>query len=398
MLSAREALDIILSSVRTMPAETVDLRQTHGRVLAEQIIAAESVPPFDNSAMDGYALRSEDVGSVPRNLKIIGEVAAGKIFMGRVGPGEAVRIMTGGKIPPGADAVVQQEWTEALNEHQIKVLRPVTAGHNIRRAGEDIAEGQIVLEPGCELRAAQVGVLASLGRTSVTLYRTPKVAFLATGDELVEVGQPLEPGKIRNSNSYTLSGLLEELGAEAIDLGIARDDRTELKEKLLEGLHADALLTSGGVSVGKHDLVQNVMREIGVEIKFWKVNIKPGMPFLFGAFEDKPVFGLPGNPVSTMVTFLQFVRPALRKMMGVRNPEKSLRLRAELTEEISKRDAKRHFVRGTLETENGMLKVRPTGTQSSAVLTSLSRANCLIIIPEMTESLKKREMVEVELL
>lgn len=398
MLSAKEARETILSSVSVTSTEVVQLHDAHWRVLAETIIAGENIPPFDNSAMDGYAVCSRDVANPPAVLNIVGEVSAGEVFEDGLQPGEAIRIMTGSRIPRGADAVVQVEWTEKVDDARVRILKTVPGGHNIRRAGEDIQKDQVVLESGCELRAAELGVLASLGRESVKVYRVPTVAFLTTGNELVEVGEPLKPGKIRNSNAYTIRALIEETGARPVDLGVARDDRDEIREKLSRGLRSDALVTSGGVSVGSYDLVHEVIKELGVEIKFWSVNIKPGMPFLFGMYNNIPAFGLPGNPVSTIVTFLQFVRPGLRKMMGLRFPEKSIRFRAELAEEIEKKDSKRHFIRGILETHNGTLRVRTTGSQSSAVLTSLVKADCLIIVPEEAGSLKKGDIVEVELL
>lgn len=398
MLSAKEAQDIVLSSVPTLEREHVDIINAHGRVLAEEIIAAENIPPFDNSAMDGFAVRAHDVSNAPILLKIIGEVSAGQLFSHELRPGEAIRVMTGGQVPPGADAVVQVEWTGTAGENQVRVQRAVTVGLNIRRAGEDIQKGQVVLQSGRELRAAELGVLASLGRKSVNVYQVPRVAFIATGNELLEVDQPLEPGKIRNSNSYTVSALIKEIGAHPVDLGIARDSRHELRNKILQGLGSDALVTTGGVSVGNYDLVQTVMKEIGIEIKLWKVNIKPGMPFLFGMYESTPVFGLPGNPVSTMVTFLKFVKPALRKMMGVSPPEAGFRLRAELAHDLKKTDGKRHFIRGILESQDGKFTVRTTGSQSSGVLSSLVKANCLIVVPEHVGTLKKGDSAEVELL
>ncbi len=398
MISAQEASEIILSAVCTIGQETVDLTAAHERVLAENIIATENIPPFDNSAMDGYAVCGEDVANPPVMLTLVGEVSAGQAPARGLQRGEAIRIMTGGQLPPGANAVVQLEWTEVVNDGRVRIQRPVTVGHNIRRAGEDIQEGQTVLEGGRELRAAELGVLASLGLKSVEVHRVPHVAILATGNELIEGDKPLEPGKIRNSNSYTLRALIKETKALPVDLGIARDSRDQLKGKILEGLASDALVTSGGVSVGSYDLVQAVMKELGVGIRFWKVNIKPGMPFLFGVYKGKPVFGLPGNPVSTMVTFLKFVQPAIQKMRGMRHPEREFYLRAELLQDIRKTDGKRHFVRGVLENQSGRLTVRTTGSQSSNVLTSLVRANCLILISEETEFLKKGHLVEVELL
>jgi molybdopterin molybdotransferase len=398
MLNVAQALDIILSSVAIVPRELLSLSDAHRRILADAVIASEDIPPFDNSAVDGYAVRFEDVSSPSVILNIVGEVGAGETTSPEVRTGEAVRIMTGGKVPAGANAVVPVEGTEPVDPTHVRVSRAISLGQNIRRAGEDIQKGERVLNAGLELRAAELGVLASLGRKSVEVYRRPRAAFLATGNELIDVDEPLQGGKIRNSNSYTLRALIEEAGAIPLDLGIARDDAAELRAKLLKGFDAEALITSGGVSVGRYDLVQEVLEGLGVEIKFWKVNMKPGMPFLFGMYHTTPVFGLPGNPVSTMVTFLQLVRPALRRMMGVSVSEKRIPIRAELAEDIEKTDGKRHFLRGVAETRNGILTVRTTETQSSGVLTSLVKANCLIVVPEDTDLLRSGDFVEIEFL
>jgi molybdopterin molybdotransferase len=398
LLSADRALEIIVSSVSPGDVEVVELRETHNRVLAEEIVAVEDVPPFDNSGMDGYAVRAEDVAQVPVELELVGEVAAGQAALRELGPMQAIRIMTGGIVPSVATAVVQAEWTEPVDSTHVRVLNSVPPRHNIRGAGEDIRRGEKIFGKGRELRAAELGVLASLGRKTVEVYRVLRVAVLATGDELVDIDQPLTPGKIRNSNSYALLALLRETSVLFADLGVTGDDRADLREKILRGLESDVLVTTGGASVGDYDLVQEVLKEIGVEIKFWRVNIKPGMPLLFGLYMGKPVFGLPGNPVSTFVTFIKFVRPALRKMMGVCSPEKGIRMQAHLEHEIRKSDHKRHFVRAVLNSNGEALTVRSTGSQTSNVLTSLVKANCLMIIPEQVDFLKKGDLVEVELL
>lgn len=330
-------MDIIVSSVSPGEVEVVGLHEAHERVLAEEIIAAEDVPPFDNSAMDGFAVQAEDIAQSPAVLRLVGEVSAGQVATRELSHDEAIRIMTGGKIPSGADAVVQIEWTESVDGTNVRVLNSVPPGHNIRRAGEDIRRGEKVFGKGRELRAAELGVLASLGKKTVEVYRVPRVAVLATGNELVEIDQPLTVGRIRNSNSYALLALLRETNVLSVDLGVAGDDRSDLRKKILRGLESDALVTTGGASVGSYDLVQEVLKEIGVEIKFWKVSVKPGMPLLFGLYKGKPVFGLPGNPVSTFVTFVKFVRPALRKMMGACSLEKGIRLWARLEHEVKKR-------------------------------------------------------------
>ncbi len=398
MISAQEARRIIAESVRSIGTVTLSFEHTIGSVLAEVIVSEENIPSFDNSAMDGFAVHSEDCANVPVVLKITDELPAGISSNRKIERGECATIMTGAKIPFGCNAVIQQEWTEQINQLQVRLLRSVTAGHNIRHAGDDIKKGEEVLERGQKIRPQEVGVLASLGKQFITVYRKPTIAILATGNELVEINKPLAEGKIRNSNLYTLKSLVSELGCDVIDLGIGRDDKHELTVKLAQGLKADMLITSGGVSVGKFDFLRETLKELGVEEKFWKVNIKPGMPLFFGMFKEKPVFGLPGNPVSSFVTFIEFVKPAILQMSGSKITDETIQLKAMLENEIIKKDGKRHFVRGILENRNSTLIVRTTGTQSSNVLTSLSKANCLIHLPEERELFRAGDDVEVELL
>jgi molybdopterin molybdotransferase len=345
--------------------------------------------------MDGYAVRSED-RLAP--LRVVGELAAGDVPAVPVRPGEAIAIMTGAMLPEGCTAVVQQEWTELRADGTVVLLKQVTPGHNIRKAGSDIALGETALPKGTLLRPQELGLLASLGREFVTVARRPSAAILTTGSELADLRRPLTPGKIRNSNAYVLAGLVEEAGAEGRQLGIATDDPAAIGAKIAEGLRADILITSGGVSVGKFDIVATLLAEAGVRLHVAKVNIKPGMPLLFGTLGATAVFGLPGNPVSAMVTFLQFVRPALFQMLGRPSGAGRVALRARIEHEIVKTDAKRHYVRGVLSLRDGQLSVRSTGSQVSNILTSLARANCLIILPEMVERVSPDDHVEVELL
>jgi molybdopterin molybdotransferase len=373
----------------------VALRHALGRTLTEEIVAAEQVPPFDNAAMDGYAVRSEDL---PASLRIVGELASGDVPAIPLRTGEAMAIMTGAMVPAGCTAVVQQEWTDVRGDGTVTINKTVPPGHNIRTAGSDIPRGKSIVPSGTLLRPQELGVLASLGKEFVTVARRPEVAILTTGSELVDLRRPLPPGKIRNSNLYVLSALVEEAGGEPRELGIAKDDPAEIRAKLADGLRADLLVTSGGVSVGKFDLVPTLLAESGVRIHFSKVNIKPGMPLLFGTFGATAVFGLPGNPVSGMVTFLQFVRPALSMMLGRAASAERISLRARMEHEIVKHDGKRHYVRGVLSHRDGILTVRSTGSQVSNILTSLARANCLIILPETLERVRAEDEVEVELL
>lgn len=397
MISAKDALSIVLETVKTLEPMTISLQHSLSYVLSEACIADENVPSFDNAAMDGYAVRLEDVRSVPVSLRLVGEIPAGSVAGKMLQSGEAMYILTGAKIPEGCDAVIQQEWTEQEGE-TVKIMKSVFSGHNIRPAGADIKKGNIIVDKGQLLRPQEIGLLASLGKRFVSVYRRPIVAILATGSELIDLDEPLREGKIRNSNTYILTALLQEMRCEVKDLGIAKDDMKELKQKIAEGLKFDVLLTCGGVSVGKYDVVLDVFRELGVEIKFWKVNIKPGMPLAFGVYQNNLVFGLPGNPVSTMVTFLQFVKPALMKMMGLIRVDSGFKIWATLAHEIEKTDGKLHFSRGILESQNGMLLVRATASQASNVLSSLSEANCLIILPEDKNIFHKGELVEVQLL
>jgi molybdopterin molybdotransferase len=398
MINSPEARNIILSSVHPVGSIMQSIERSLHRFLAEDVIASENIPPFDNSAMDGYAVTSEDVRQIPRTLTIAGEIAAGAAEPSMLKKGEAVSIMTGAKIPKGCDAVVPLEWTELVDEKHVKILRSVESRHNIRASGTDIERGEIALRKHQRLRPQEIGVLASLGKQFVEVYRPPTVAILATGNELVNIAAPLSEGHIRNSNAYALSALLKERGCEPVMLEIARDDRKDLKEKIIKGLASDVLITTGGVSVGKYDLVVDVMKEVGVEIKFWKVNIKPGMPMIFGMYGEKPVFGLPGNPVSSLVTFLQFVNPAIEKMLGSDEANTIVKIPARIEHDIMKPDGKRHFIRGILEQRNGSIVVHSTGSQVSNILSSLTKANCLIILPEEVTHVTAGDIVEVELL
>lgn len=407
MTSFDQALSTILQNISPLEVGDCDLRFAHRRVLAEDVHAAINVPPSDNSSMDGFALKSVNTSAASPEynveLSIEGEVAAGEIFKGEVRDGSAVRIFTGAAIPSGADAVIEQERVKAV-DGKIFLDMPVPKGRNIRIRGEDISRGQRVFEKGTPINAARLGVLASLGLSTVRVHAVPRVAILTTGNELTVVDGPLEEGKVRDSNSFTLWSLVRESGCESVWTGRAGDSSIDLKEKIETGLLYDSLITSGGVSVGSRDLVLRTLEELGVDVRFWKVNIKPGMPFAFGVYERDesarkiPVFALPGNPVSTMVTFLELVRPALLKMRGLKERSGRLKLLAKIEHEYEKRDGKRHFVRGVLRNENGELFVRITGSQSSGVLTSMATANCLIVIPEDATVIKVGNLVQVELL
>ncbi|MBS1914388.1 MAG: molybdopterin molybdotransferase MoeA [Bacteroidetes bacterium] len=405
MISYADALRIVLeNAIRRMPEETVPLVLAADRVLARPVVAADDVPAQANSAMDGYAVRAADVAGaqvgLPRKLRVIGEAAAGTVYTGTVGEGEAVRIMTGAVIPAGADAVVEVEVTDEADEI-VEIRREVRQGESIRQAGEDVRAGATVIEPGKNLHSGDIGLLAAVGMVNVPVRVTPKVAILSTGNEIVEAFRAPGPGQVRNSTGPALYAACARAGAEPIDLGIARDASGEIEEKLEEGLRYDILLTTGGVSAGLYDLVQTLLPAMGVEILFHRVNIRPGRPILFGRYGDAAnrtlVFGLPGNPVSTLVTFEQFVMPAIASMLG--RSDRPRRVRATLAGPIRKNDSKRHFLRGVLQTSpDGTLTVSATGQQSSGAISSMSLANCLIVLDEQTGSLDAGSPVNVELL
>lgn len=396
MIDAATAIGMILERAIPAPPVMTAIGHAAGSVLARDVYAAEEVPRFTNAGMDGFAIRAGDCGSVPAVLRVVGEIFAGTISRTPLGPGEAMVIMTGAPLPEGATAVIQQEWTEPAGNGQVRILRKVPEGHNCRRAGSDIANGEMVLKEGTVLRAQDVGVLASLGINYIPVIRKPRVALLATGSELADGERDLSPGKIRDSSSPVLSVYLEELGCDILDLGIAKDEPEALDAALQRGCSSDCLITTGGVSVGARDLVMAGLDRIGAELVFWKVNIRPGMPLVFGTRGRTLIFGLPGNVVSSTVTFLQFVRPALLRMSGDLSTDPFLRIPAVLDEPIRKDDGKRHFVRGILERRGGEFRVRTTGPQTSHILTSLVRANCLIILPENITNLPAGSVVEVE--
>jgi molybdopterin molybdotransferase len=413
MISVEEARDKVLGNVGVLDEEESPLLDSLGRVLAEDVYSPFNVPPRDNSAMDGYAVRSADTRVASRNrpriLRVVDTVAAGTVCRCRVEPGTAIRIMTGAPLPEGADSVVRFEDTdETLRpgpSAEIGILKEVKAGWDIRRAGEDILKASLVLSQGMVISPSEVGVLASLGRQAVKVVRRPRVAILATGDELVDVGQPLPDGKIYNSNSYSLAALVSYYGGIPEVLGIARDSEDSLVACLRKGLTADMLLTSGGVSLGDYDVVKDVLSKRG-EIGFWTVRMKPGKPLAFGMIKEVsktgagreiPHLGLPGNPVSSMITFELFARPAILKMMGRKDLARPL-IEAVIEDAVVNNDGRRIFARVVVSKRGEQYFARLTGPQGSGVLTSMAQANGLAIIPEDREGVAAGDKVRVMML
>jgi molybdopterin molybdotransferase len=405
MISVEEAQERVLSYAEVLDCEEKPILDCLGQVLCEDVNSDIDVPPCDNSAMDGYAVRAADTAeaseSFPVVLNVIAEVKAGSISKEKVTAGTAIRIMTGAPIPSGADSVVQFEHTDEEQRgecppKQIGIVRPVVNGQNIRCAGEDIGCGQMVVHQGTVLRPSELGVLASLGRERAGVIRRPVVAILATGDELVPLGQPLPQGKIYNSNSYSLAAQALRYGGIPMVLEIARDDERDLQEKIGQALSTDMLITSGGVSMGDYDLVKDVLAKQG-EVSFWTVRMKPGKPIAFGAIKGVPHLGLPGNPVSSMITFELFARPAILKMMGKRNLGKPM-VEAELEGKIKNTDGRRIFARAVVRHEGSRYVAKVTGPQGSGILTSMSRANGLVVVPEDAEGAADGDVVKVLML
>ena len=417
MISVEEALEKILSYIEVLEPEKKPILDCLGRVLAGDIYSTIDIPPLDNSAMDGYAVQAEDTCdasmSSPKKLIVVGELAAGSMPTENIVPGAVIRIMTGAPLPKGANAVVQFEDTDEVARKaslglsvdgcqlkEIGILRQAERGLNIRRRGEDVAKGALILKSGTILRSAEIGVLASLGHSEAKVTRRPVVSVLATGDELVDINQPLPLGKIHNSNTYTIAAEVLRYGGIPKILGIGRDSIQSLNDKIDEGLDTDMLITSGGVSLGDYDVVKDVLAKRG-EIAFWTVCMKPGKPLAFGLVrsgEKKvPHLGLPGNPVSSMVTFEQFARPAILKMLGKKNLAKPS-VQAVIGGDIINTDGRRIYARVMVTKRNDQYYARLTGHQGSGILTSMVKANGLAIIPEDTEGVKVGDIVQVQML
>jgi len=400
MISVDEALRIVLDSVRPLESETVELKDCYGRVLTEDIYSDCDIPAFDYSAMDGYAVRHLNTRGAssdsPVYLRLIGEIRAGGEFSGMVGDGEAVKIMTGAPIPDGADAVIMVEYTRTEGE-RVAVLQGVEEGENIRRAGEDVKKSALVIRRGTRLNPAHAGMLAALGRNVVNVRRRPRIAILVTGDEVIMPDEEIVPGKVRNANAFSLCGQIIKAGAIPVDMGIARDRLDDLRTKLSTCLDHDVIVTSGGVSMGEYDLVRDVLLELGLKQGFYKVAMRPGKPNLFGIIDNKPVFGLPGNPVSCMIGFEVFVRPAILRMLG-QDEDDMVEVDAYLEEDVKKKKGLRFFIRAQTRWENGRYVTKTTGPQGSGMLSSMVLANSLMILPEEDGLIKRGTMVRVRFL
>lgn len=396
MPSFLEARNLILTNVPLLGQERVLISDAGGRVLAEDIAASWDMPRWTNSAMDGFAVRSQDCCE-PTSLEVIDFIAAGGAAEKTVAPRTAIKIMTGAPLPPGADSIVPVEDTE-MEGDRVRIGKAVKPGAHVRYKGEDVKCGECVVPRGTLLRPAEIGMLASYGKAFVPVYRRPRVAILSTGDELVELGEAMAEDRIINSNSLALVAALKEIGAEPVVLGIARDNRASHIEKISEGLLADALITSAGVSTGDRDFVRAVLDELGVKPVFWKVDIKPGRPTTFAMKGGKPVFSLPGNPVSTMITFEELVKPALLKMMGhtrIIKEDVEAILETDLTK---KRLGVLNFQRVNISCRDGSYYASCSGDQNTGILKTMVRADALALLPEDKDEFKAGEKVRVHML
>ena len=396
-LSVSDAQKCVLESVAVLGTEPVRLEQSLGRVLAEDVRANRDLPPYDVSAMDGYALRSADLKNVPATLAIIEDIKAGDMPAKVVRAGQCARIMTGAPVPQGADAVIRVEDTQAVSDGSVQINAAVKPGNDIRLRGEGMRNNEVVLTAGTEITPGVTGVLATVKAAQVQVYRRPRVAILSTGNELEDMDDPVDPNKIPNSNSYALMAQVQALGIEPDLLGIARDDPAELEEYLQRGLRFDVLLVSGGTSVGVHDYVRPIIESLGVQMKFWRVAMKPGHPMAFGVAPLTWVFGLPGNPVSSMVCFEEFVGPALRCSMGHSRMFRRT-VTARLARDVKHKHSRTEFVRVMLGKEGDALVATPTGEQGSGILRSMAMAEGLMVIHATSKGVAAGEQVTVQLL
>ena len=400
-ISVGQARNRIIDDINPLKAtQKVDLRSSLNRYLAEEIISPIDVPSHINSAMDGYAIRGDDLPEKNKQTyQVIGTAYAGQPFQGSCEKGQVIRIMTGGVMPKGTDTVIMQEQVEVIDDQQIQLNPEHKAGQNVRQAGEDIAKGSCILSPGKKISAADLGILASLGISEVAVFRRPRVAFFSTGDELRSIGERLAEGEIYDSNRYTLFAMLKELDVDIFDMGVIRDTKEDIRNAFIQASQmADMVITSGGVSVGEADYIKPTLKALG-ETNFWKISMKPGRPLTFGRLNESYghawFFGLPGNPVAVMVTFLQFVKPAITYLASGKQNQ-PISLSAQTTSKLYKRSGRTEFQRGIFEqAENGQLMVKRTGKQGSGILTSMSIANCFIQLPEDSDGAEIGDIVEI---
>ncbi|HEV8322030.1 MAG TPA: gephyrin-like molybdotransferase Glp [Myxococcota bacterium] len=407
MIGVEEALARVLAEAKPLPAERTALVAAAGRALAEPLVASADLPPFDDSSMDGWAVRAADLAAATPGAEVTLPVAfkvhAGERAPRALAPGECARVFTGAPLPDGADAVVKQEIVTA-GEAGARFARPARAGEHVRRRGSDVAAGDTALAAGAALGPGELALLAAQGCPYVTVHRRPRVALLATGDELRDLGEPPERGHIVASSTYALAAAVRAAGGEPMLLGIARDDRADARARIHAGLGCDVLLTTGGVSVGDHDLVKDALRESGCQERFWKVAIKPGKPIFFGVGPSSGgpppgalVFGLPGNPISTMVCFEVFVRPALRALAGHGVLHRPV-LEARLERSVHKEAGRREYLRASARVAGGRLHVRPLDQQSSGALSSMVGVNAFVVFPEDAVALHEGDLVRAMLI
>ncbi len=398
MISVEEALEILLSNLPDCKTEQIPFESALGRILAESLVATTDIPPFHRSAVDGYALHSSDVLNAPVELVVAGESRAGGGMPGKLPPGEAISIMTGAPVPEGADCVQMVEASKLSSDgHTVTILQASKARDNIAQRGSEAKAGDVALPAGHRIGPAEIAVMATFGYRNARVYRRPSVAIVATGDELVELDQPPRPDQIRNSNAYCLASQLRYMDIDAAYLGIAKDDKNDLRNKMIEGLERDVLIITGGVSMGEYDFVKDVFDEIGLEILFSKVAIKPGKPTVFARRGDKLVFGLPGNPISALITFECFVRPTLGRLCGMKSPELP-RMTGELLADMKQVPGRTAFLPAWVFWADGGWKVEPLRWKSSADIIGFTRANAAYIFPKNKDFLKRGEIVELMLL
>jgi len=408
MIPLDKALKIVLNQVKSVKKEKTGLLLSVGRVLAEDIYAEGNIPSFDRSAMDGYAVRAGDTKGTsyehPVTLKVIENLPAGYTTDKAIKRGEVIKIMTGALMPEGSDSVVMVEYTKIASQYSesvecVEIFREVKPAENVGKTGEDVKKGELILKKGTFIRSPEIGMLASLGKAKVRVFKKPKVSIIPTGDEVVDIEKKLNKGKIRDSNSFSIYSQVLACGGEPIRLGIARDNKRDILRKIKRAIaiDSDIIILSGGVSVGDYDIVKDVLIDSGVKPLFWKVAMKPGKPTFFGLSGKSLVFGLPGYPVSSMVVFELMVRPALMAMLNRKGYERK-KVLAVLDKEISQKKGRRNFMRGIALLKNGVYHVAPTGTQKSAVLKSMVLANSLIEVPEDIKKIKAGGRVWIRLL